>query len=200
MIGITWAYIIEWVTARINDVKNWATGLFAKITYVWNVVVTAVKNWALSTFAKIGEFVNNITNYIYNVYNTVKNYITEVYETIVNNISNVYNTVKNYFTNVYNTVVNNITEVIGVTIEKVGEWFAEIGGATRSWVDGLFVKAKNVWNTISGNVDNWWKTQLASINEVFGWINVFHDEVVEFFTDPLEWVYKKIDEFFERYW
>ena len=189
-------WFFDWVEDRINDVKSWASSLFASLSYVWNVVVTSVKNWALATFAKIGEVASTIWNYITNVYNTISNYITNVYNTISNYITEVYNTVKNYITNTYNTIVNNITNVIGVTIEKVAEWFTSIGGATREWAEGLFVRARDVWNTITGNLGEWWRTQLALLNETFGWVQDFRDRLEEFFTDPVEFLWARFTDWF----
>ena len=188
------------VDSAIASVKSWALGLFATITYVWGTVVVSVKSWALSTFAKIGEIASTIIKYITNVYNTVSNYVTNVYNTIVNNITNVYKTVSDYITNTYNTIVNNITQVIGVTIEKVGEWFTSIGGATKAWAEGLFVKATNVWNTITGNLGAWWKTQLALINETFGWVQSFRGKIEELFTDPEKWLLDMLERMLARFW
>ncbi len=189
-------WLISWVEDRINDIKSWASGLFATLSYVGNVVVTSVKNWALATFAKIGEIGGAIFNFITEVYNTVSNYITNTYNTVSNFITNVINNVVNYITNVYNTVVNNITQVIGVTIEKVSEWFTSIGGATREWAEGLFIKASNAWNTITGNLGEWWKTQLALLNETFGWVLLFRDNITEFFTNPLEFLLNRFFDWF----
>ncbi|GAH69681.1 unnamed protein product, partial [marine sediment metagenome] len=94
------------------------------------------------------------------------------------------------------TVVNNITEVIGVTIEKVAEWFTSIGGATIEWAKGLFVKIKDVWNTITGNLEKWWKTQLALLNETFGWVQDFRDGLGEFFPNPLEFLWNRFIDWF----
>ena len=189
-------WIIDWVNSAINSVKSWALGLFATISYVSNTVVASVKSWALATFAKIGSIASTIWNYITNVYNTITNYITNVYNTVHNYITNVINNIVNYISNTYNTIVNNITQVIGVTIEKVAEWFASIGGATKAWAEGLFVKANNVWNTITGDLGKWWKTQLALLNETFGWVLLFRDSITEFFTNPLGWLEARFTDWF----
>ena len=189
-------WLINWVKSLWSDLTSWVSSAIDAV-YSWvNSAINRVYSWALSTFAKLGEIASTIIKYVTEVYNTVKNYITNVYNTIVENITKVYQTVSNYVTNVYNTVVNNITNVIGVTIEKVGEWFASIGGATRAWVEGLFVTAKNVWDTITGNLGEWWKTQLAKINETFGWVLLFRDNIEEFFKDPLEWLVGKLEDWF----
>lgn len=57
----------------------------------------------------------------------------------------------------------------------------------------------------------WWNDRLLDINSLLesqvltlapfwaGWQEV-RDSVVEFFADPLQWAYDKLDEFFERFW
>lgn len=57
----------------------------------------------------------------------------------------------------------------------------------------------------------WWSGKLEDITGMFdtfldeikgnweGWLDV-KDDVAEFFSNPHQWVYNKLDEFFERYW
>lgn len=60
-------------------------------------------------------------------------------------------------------------------------------------------------------LDTWWSARLLDVQDLIntaikqsepfweGW-QEFRDQAVEFFADPEEWVYKRLDSFFERFW
>lgn len=57
----------------------------------------------------------------------------------------------------------------------------------------------------------WWDARLLDINSLIenwtltlapfweGW-QEWRDQVIEFFSDPYQWIYDRLDEFFERFW
>jgi len=60
-------------------------------------------------------------------------------------------------------------------------------------------------------LDTWWQSRLLEIDALVGsWLASFQpfwegwqeirEEVNNFFADPLQWAYDKLDEFFERFW
>lgn len=181
--------LTDWVSSAIDSVYSWASSMWGSLVGWVSSAIDSVYNWLSSAWSSLVDWVNSVLSNIKQVYNTFVNYITNVYETVVNNI-----------TNVYETTVNSITNIIGVTIDKVADWFESIGGATRAWAEGLFVKVKEVWNTITGDLNAWWKTQLALLRETFGWILPLRDNIEGFFGDPAQWIYDRLDDFFERFW
>ncbi|GAH56544.1 unnamed protein product [marine sediment metagenome] len=44
------------------------------------------------------------------------------------------------------------------------------------------------------------ETEISKVNETFGWVQEFRDTITEFFADPLQWFYDRLEEIFERYW
>ena len=75
----------------------------------------------------------------------------------------------------------------------------------------------NFWTNIFPSLvsfnwlDTWWQSRLLEIDALIGsWLASFspfwegwqevRNEVVDFFADPLQWVYSRLDEFFERFW
>jgi len=79
------------------------------------------------------------------------------------------------------------------SVESVLLWFAD-------W-----------WGNILTNLDYWWSDKLLEIQDLIssrfaeftpfleGWQEL-RSAVTEFFTDPLQWIYDKLDEWFERFW
>lgn len=193
-------WLIDWVNSQIAALQAWVSSALANITQVWNTFVTNVTNvWYnfVTNVTNVWEtIVQNITNVWYNITNNITNFVTNVTQNVSNFVTNVTR-------NVYETVNNitqNVTNVIGLTLTDVKGWFAGIGGATMSWVDSLFVRSGNVWQTITFSLDAWFKTQLVQLNDTFGWVNTLRNRLEEFWTDPEDWLYKAVDRIIERYW
>uniref|UniRef100_A0A6M3Y046 Tail tape measure protein n=1 Tax=viral metagenome TaxID=1070528 RepID=A0A6M3Y046_9ZZZZ len=203
-----WDALASWATAIydtvagwIDDVYSWAATVANELYSYIKTVISDVRSWARATFAEIGEIANTIINYITNTYQTITNNISNVINNISNYITETYETIVNNISNTYNTIVNNITNVIGLTVENLVEWFRGVGGATMSWVEGLFVKAEDVWNTITGNIEEWWKPKAQSIQKTIdtSWakwdtllnnLDTIKNDIWSFFTDPLHFLLK----------
>jgi len=108
--------------------------------------------------------------------------------------------------------------------QYINDWWSGILPYILSYIDdaveGLEDFAttwNNFWTNIFPNLvsfawlDTWWQSRLLDIDALIeGWLTSFQpfwegwqevrDEVTSFFADPLQWVYDKLDEFFERFW
>lgn len=85
----------------------------------------------------------------------------------------------------FKSMIPSISEILswftdwwGWILARIIEW----GGLPASLIQGM----------INSTLSDWfpWYDELASL-----WSNIR-----DFFTDPLQWVYDKLDEFFERFW
>jgi len=52
------------------------------------------------------------------------------------------------------------------------------------------------WNGTLADLDSWWSSQLSEINETFGWIGDFRDNLAAFFGDPLEFLLSRFADWF----
>jgi len=103
-------------------------------------------------------------------------------------------------------------------------WWDTTYPEVRGWIDiategltELRIAWDNFWNTTFPYLvsfewlNTWWNSKLIEIQSLIdtaianlgiafeSWLEV-KDSVLEFFSDPLQWVYNKLDEFFERFW
>jgi len=86
-----------------------------------------------------------------------------------------------------------------------------------SWVEDLQAAWDHFWEVTFPNLINWdelgtwWQGRLQDIDTLVNdkirtWFPFYDDlvelwgDIREFFTDPLKWVYDRLDEFFERFW
>ncbi len=118
-------------------------------------------------------------------------------------------------------------EAVSRFLDLASDWWDAIWGPWLTYLENLISEARgvayNAWNWVS-NVNTW---IIDKLNPIYTWIGsilqnyvtkvsladlfkpvqefmdfwlMVKDEMVAFFTDPLQWVYDKMDEFFERYW
>jgi len=123
-------------------------------------------------------------------------------------------------TDAWNWVVDAVSNVWQI----VADWWLTVIDTVRGWID----VATQTWNDLLDNVrdtansvkaawDNFWTTILPSLigvgeaesliqsklREWFPFYNslaLLWQDIEEFFADPLEWIYSKLEEFVERYW
>jgi len=108
--------------------------------------------------------------------------------------------------------------------KEIDEWWQGILPLVKEYIDSAVEGLEdfaatwnNFWNNIYPNLvsftwlTTWWNSKILDVQKLIntaftlresfweGWQDV-REEVVSFFSDPLQWTYNKLDEFFERFW
>ncbi len=218
--------MIDWILARIYDItdsledahisiRNWLRErqswlneqnwtVFNFIRDFLKTILALLIEWEHNLLIGILELLDTLYDIVDTVVRNAVSNITNFITNVVNNITNVWNTFTTNVSNFTTNVINNITNVIGLTLSQLGEWFADIRGATKSWVEGLFVKVKDVWNTITSNLEEWWQTKTVEIDKATDtklapflstfelWQGVIQD-FKDFFANPLLYLTTRVD-------
>ena len=176
-----------------------AAGLFYSISSVF-----ASLGWAFGDF---GNWVSNITNQLL---------------TFIN-----WNTLWSWFSQFYTMITTAWTWVLGAwtnVTSIVSSWWAATSATVLGWINTavqglaeLRVAWGNFWTQTLPNLVSfqwlatWWAGQLPGVQSlILSTLKTafpFYDEMVQlwgeikaFFADPEQWVYNKLDSFFERFW
>jgi len=120
----------------------------------------------------------------------------------------------------YNWVINAYNFVKG----WIEDWWLATKTTVQGWIDVAtqgFATLRTEWDNFwkvtfpklvdTFSLEDWWTGKLFAVDGLIGsklaeWFPFYNDlaglweDIKLFFTDPLDWVYKKLDEFFERYW
>ena len=91
-------------------------------------------------------------------------------------------------------------------IDVAKQWALDLINQANTWIGSLQSAWSEFTTTILPNLANW--TGIAGLIESylrdwFPWYETLvsiKDEMFEFFADPIDYVYNKLDEFFERWW
>lgn len=168
----------DWLAQILSfdDIWNYFQGWFQAAESAWQWVVNAV----------------------YNIWNVIEDWWSGVYFDVLDLFHSAMDAAYNYYQSAVYLIDELRDQVQGIidqipALDEVVQWIG-------NWV-----------NNVLTLIDQWWSGAVnqvqALIDSAFiardslwsGWQEI-RDQVVEFFSDPLEWVYNKMDEFFERFW
>jgi len=163
-------WLAEWFT-DFRDWLDWAADRIDEI-FSWSNIQSMIRSWLSGIEAAIDWFLNWAT--------WVGQYITDWW--------------------------SGILPYILTYIDNAVEGLANFAATWDNFWTNIFP------SLVSFNLlDTWWQSRLLEIDALIGsWLASFQplwegwqevrSEVIDFFADPLQWVYDKLDEFFERFW
>lgn len=123
-----------------------------------------------------------------------------------------------------NTTLSWLTNRLDNIGSTITNWWSGVSTTVLGWVEAAKGYALGLVNNLQGLVNSlqsWWNnftaTVLPSLASRFDvdqmikstfapWADLFNfwgqvgSEIKAFFADPLQWVYNKLDDFFERFW
>ena len=135
---------------------------------------------------------------IYNLLWTWLTYAEDAWAWVLNSVQNVTDIISGW----WSTILPYIIGYVDMAVEGL-DWLLSMWD--NFWYNTLPNLISLDWLTI------WWDSKLLEVDTLIGsWLTAFspfwegwqevRQEVTNFFADPLQWIYDKLDEFFERFW
>lgn len=178
-------------------------------------------SWLGDYFELLSDWTSAIAGYLYDAANWWDE-VTEAIEDILS-WSSIKSLIRNWLSGIEELVDWFQTweaYVRGIVVL----WWATVINEVQSWIDNaienvqeLISQIETYLNTLQSAWDNFTSSILPSlanlieVNELIsswfkefapfweGWLD-WKDKVTEFFADPLQWLYDRVEEFFERFW
>lgn len=209
------------------DVFYWIIPFNAIAPFFYSLCL--VFNGLAWQFQAFNYWVSNVQKILANILSwaTVQSYIRSWLSGIENVIawfsnwwSNVWNEIGDWWSTTYPVVqgwINSAKQLLQTQINSFSSWLASLQAdvqellAALPSLDEILAWFGNWWGNILSRIEAWWNEKLLGVNRLIestlrAWFP-FYDELAGlwndiklFFTDPLEWLYTKMDEFFERFW
>lgn len=185
--GLAWDFsnFNIWVSdtvTKLRAILSWDT--------IWSYILSIIPNiQSLNTWW---------TNWTGNVWNVVTNWWAST-QTLVQGWIN---DAKQYL----QTQVNSLNVWVTNLEADVNELLSQVPS-----INEILAWFGNWWANILAKIQGWWNERLIDVNALIDstlrdWFP-FYDELAElwsdiklFFTDPQQWLYNGLDEFFERFW
>lgn len=178
-------YFSEWVNsvqAKVPEILNWNT--------IWSYILGQVPN------------LEAIRDWFYNWAYWVGQEISSWWDSTSLTVT---------------TWIDEAKLFLQTQVDSLTSWLTTLQGAWDDFkgripsLDIISLWFANWWGNILANLATWWGEKLVEveslINSAFtirqdfweGWQD-WRDSIVEFFTDPEDWLYKAVDRIVERFW
>lgn len=186
----------RYVGVQLYEFGNWCDNVWNIVQQaitefnIWDVLAVPIE-WAQTAWEWVSNAFTNVWNTITDWWGTVQ----EVVMTWVDNVrefaQSLYNNLQAWLANLQEAWNNFVSKI--PTIDEIINWF-------RNW-----------WGQVLANIQSWWAERLLDIQNLINstlitWFPFYDDLILiwesirEFFADPLQWVYDRLEEFFERFW
>lgn len=174
------------------------------VPFLWLARICADLSW---DFYYFNEVVNHIIDRIADILNFSDIY--SYFETYFNYAVTAWSWVRNAW--------DNIKGAVGDLIDIAKQGLEGLIDIATAGLDSLRVEWDNFWTVTFPTLVSfdwlgiWWNDQLIELDFWFrselqelapfweGWQEA-RDKVIDFFNDPLQWFYDRLEEFFDRYW
>ena len=178
------------------DFNTWVDNTANKLLEIlnWNTIQSYIRSWfySLSDLSTIFYFFwTNVTNVISNWWSTAQATVKSWDDAVKSFLQAQLNTVNSLLTSLQaswdgfkgkipsiDAIISWFTNWWGNVLAQVIAWGALTALQIQSLVDSAFTLRNGFWE---------------------GWQDI-RAQVLEFFADPLQWLYDRMDEWFERFW
>lgn len=171
-------YAHYWLRNKVYDALDWAEDAWNKAVAAYNLAVNALTEIPVWVLAKLADaydaalaIAGVIGTTVSQIIQFIRDYAVITYQTIVENIYNTFQT--------FNEIINNIYQ----TLQYISNTFiTNIIGVTVDIVRDLINAA------------------LAPFDAPIKLIELWFNDIQNFFNDPLGWLWDKMINHLEKYW
>ncbi|KKL71316.1 hypothetical protein LCGC14_2096100 [marine sediment metagenome] len=209
-------FLVTWVIYAFDSISVFFQSIFWTISgWVWpfNLVASFFNNLAYR-FLDVGSFFVNLGAWIDAVWLRMLQILSEwdiwtrfqqwfnwaewAWSWILNAPTNIWGVIDNWWSSARLTIqdwINSATFTWVTLLNNVHFWLASL---QKNWDDFWTLTYPNLLGI--SNAESLILSMFRSWFPFYDDLVSIKDELFSFFADPLQWLYSKLDEFFERFW
>lgn len=195
----------DWLYDAYVEVSGWIFPFFYLATPFWwlyNVFKWLAEKfvefdeWLVWAWDRIKEILSEID--IWNILSTPIRWAETAWNWIVNSVSNIWTIITDWWGVVSSTVLG--------WIDTARDWLLDRIDDVKALADKTWSNLTNFFTVTLPQLVGWGELDSIIISTLRTWFPMYNnfcyfwDSIEEFFADPLEWIYNKLEEFFERFW
>jgi len=207
---------MSWIVSRLNDASdffysiyievfgwifpfNLAASLFYQLSLTFNRLAWDFydfSQWVDDVVDKVADILSEVD--IWNILSTPIRWAEDAIEWIRDAWSNIWYEIGVWWSTTYPLILAWIDEAKQYTLSLVDSIASMLGSLQQSW--------DNFISSILPTLASLFSVQSLIDSALTTWFPFYNDlvslwsEIRAFFTDPLQWLYNKLEEFFERFW
>ncbi len=209
-------YFTDFIFRIVWEIADWFWWLYyeSKDIPIVGSILSNIFYWIykeiwnlLQPIAWIGDWMREVQDILYDVitlsfiqslFKPLWDYLLEIGYWFENIWTHVYNIIEVWWDSTEATVKLWINEAVESAVALPSDLLAFLTAFRITWSNFTTITLPNLadWT----GINNLLKTWFADYTPFWeGWQD-WKGQVIEFFTDPLEWLYNRLDDFFERFW
>lgn len=193
-----------------SNAKNWFYTAAVKCydlqgswNNVWDELAT-ILSWA-----NIQSFIRSWLPDLESVVNWFGNWVGN----IVNQVNIWWDTTQVYV----KSWIEDAKQFLQTQINSLDNWLTDLNAAWDQWkvkipsFDEVWAWFVDWWASVRAKVETWWDETLPSVSDLINstlrdWFPFYDDlaalwaDIKLFFTDPMQWIYERLEDFTERFW
>jgi hypothetical protein len=190
-----------WVENLLNNL-NW--DILGWQIYVGDAIESAI-DWVLNLFNTVIMWVENLQDWfedfrqeVLDGFNTFVDWLEDLYQRTLGLIDGIYESISAWWSDRVDDILDIVYTVRDGILDFVGDVIDTVE-AIAIWWENFRYDILPELLTFSFLTD-WWRGVsrdiIDAINQNTEWLDMIRD----FIDDPAQFVYNKLDEFFERFW
>jgi len=207
---------MSWIVSRLNDASDFFYSIYIEV-FGWIFPFSLAANlfYQLSlTFNRLAWDFYDFSRWVDDVADKVADILSEV------DIWNILSTpiewaqeARQWVLNAWDNIWYEIDAWWATTWQSVEAWIDEAKQYAFSLIDSvanMLLTLKQSWDNFASsilpNLADWLGVESLINSTLATWFPFYNDlvslwsEIGAFFTDPLQWLYNRLEEFFERFW
>ena len=191
-----WSWLLELLAWALQEITR---ALVNGISDISDAIADGIRDISSAIHGGLWYVSIAASNGIYSISQAAKEAILKVSDAIADGIRDISSAIHDglfYVSIAASNGIYSISEAAADAILNVSSAVASGIRDVSSAVASGVVKIQKTFSTLVAQFDNWWETQLDSIDSVFGWILNFRHNLEDFFGNPVEFIWGKFADWF----
>ena len=217
----------DWLFSAYDEVRGWVSPfhyLSTPLFYIWIafdrlvIYFSYFNDWVTDTATKLTTILSyaNISSYFSYYFDAA----AAAWSWVANSWWNVTNIINSWWSSAQYTVLAWIDDAkywLQTQINSLNIWVSNLQASINELlalipsISEIIAWFSNWWSLILAAIISWGGLPAALIQDLINstlrlWFPFYDalaglwNNIAEFFADPLDWIYNKLEEFFERFW
>lgn len=170
-----WNTIKDFISNKIEEVKEVINTTIALIKMIWDTVWTAISDFFSNLWNNIVDFISERIEFIKNVIKVaieiIKTTWTNIWTGIKTVVTNIWDSIKNLISTTINTIKSSITTVLNSIKTVWNNIWNGLSDTTKKVFNGIWSAIKNVINSILGGIESMVNGVINGINNMIRALN-----------------------------
>lgn len=186
--------LIDWILAWVNYVIalaqgawDWLASVVDWVKELWNILIAYINKQVQPLWNRITTWWYDLSTWWSATWYSVTNWVNARFDSLKDWVG----ATRDWLVDRINAAASQLRDSIAAAVSSLNRLIGQWNSFVTFTLPGLASLVD-----ITKAFDNF----MLKWRDLFNWWGEFWRDVTDFFTNPFQWIYDRLDEFFERYW